>query len=563
MFSHIRMRRRLAIPVITALVALSTGGAADTEATTAPRKTTVTATIVNFDRSGPRPADQPHGAQVVKLDDAGNHVDAGADFITYLDGSYYLYGESAGCGFRFQFGQFCGFGVYQSPDLVHWTFRGRLLDPATSGFAQQTCRRNAATSCWGPMVVHNAKTGKYVLWFYIWSPPEDSRLPYVAEGDSPTGPFGTPRPATGIPPGDGFAPDIFVDSDGSAYLTSGRLQPPYPGCPIPFGCPFGLVVQKLNDTYTGGTGPVTTATRPPVSPQLESPSIIRHGDRYFLLTNPICAYCETQTNYLVADHPLGPWRDRNGNSYDPEHPTEFAPYPLSADSCGGQPFHVAHLPTWRGEEVNLYVSTLWYRSVNEGAANHYWAPLRFRDGLIEPLTCAARTTVPLARPVPVRPPPPLARNICLAGSGNSAAQTLTAPVSGRLRSVELPLYQKQRPASLGPDGLATEPLTVRLRNTRSNEQATATLPPDTVSWSPTRVRLDLPVAVRRGDRLTLSVSSATSQGCYESLYTNHDPYRAGRLTGTGDADLLTTSDSDLLFSARVDTAAGVVELGAA
>jgi beta-xylosidase len=292
------MRRRLAaIPVVAALVALNTTGAAATKTTTTETTTTETtttplttsATIINFDQSGPRPADQPHGAQVVKLDAAGNHLDAGADFITYFDGSYYLYGESAGCGFRFQFGQFCGFHVFQSPT---WS-TGR------SGASCST-RRPPARAAGAPMVVHNRKTGKYVLWFYTWSPPEDSRLPYVAEGDSPTGPFGTPRPAANIPPGDGFAPDIFVDSGGSAYLTSGRLQPAYPGCPIPSGCPFGLVVQKLNDTYTGGTGSVTTVTRPPISPQLESPSILHDGDRYYLLTNPICAYCETQTNLMAG-----------------------------------------------------------------------------------------------------------------------------------------------------------------------------------------------------------------------------------------------------------------------
>lgn len=69
--------------------------------------------------------------------------------------------------------------------------------------------------------------------------------------------------------------------------------------------------------------------------------------------------------------------------------------------------------------------------------------------------------------------------------------------------------------------------------------------------------------VRRGDRLVLSMSSATPQGCYESLYTVHDPYRAGRLTGTGDAASMTTVDSDLLFSARIETLAGVTEIGAA
>src|SRR5262249_49555741 len=88
------------------------------------------ATIVHFDRAAPRPQGYPHGAQVVKLDEEGNAIDAKADYITFFGDTYYLYGESYGCVYQFYpKPDFCGFRVYSSPDLVRWKPLGRFVDP--------------------------------------------------------------------------------------------------------------------------------------------------------------------------------------------------------------------------------------------------------------------------------------------------------------------------------------------------------------------------------------------------------------------------------------------------
>lgn len=79
-----------------------------------------TTTVTNFDAQG---------NQVVRFDTRGDAVDAHDGEIALFGGTYYLYGTSYDCGFAWQAtsSPFCGFKVYTSPDLVHWTDRGRLL----------------------------------------------------------------------------------------------------------------------------------------------------------------------------------------------------------------------------------------------------------------------------------------------------------------------------------------------------------------------------------------------------------------------------------------------------
>lgn len=536
---------------------------------------TSTAHIESFDQSAPRPAGYPHGAQVVKLDEDGNALDAKSDFITYFEGSYYLYGESYGCAYAFSpTPSFCGFGVYRSEDLVHWTSMGKILDPATSQLAEEDC---SAISCWGPVVVRNPTTHKYLLWFYRAIGAPTTQPLVVLEGSSPTGPWTNPS-YPNVPTG--FAQDIYVDQDGSAYLSWG-------------GPSTGIHVQKLNSTYTDVVGPATTVTLPGGSigspkcqppggltgpefenqnPELlaawkscgltESPSMTRNGNKYYLtFSNPICAFClGTETAYFVAENPLGPWYGAGGTpSYNPAEPGKFVGYTLSADTCGGQPFHIAHLPTSGGATVDLFAAVQWENSKNEGSANHYWEPLRFKHGLLEPLRCD-NANVPLAHRVEAGESPPLAINLAAVGAGTSLAQTFKATATGTIRSIELPLYKKTNPSKVfGEEGLVSSPLTLEL--SAPGGSATVSLSPEEVSWTPTRVTLQTIVPVRKGDTLTLSLNSATPAGRYATLFEDRNPYPGGRLTGSGEAASLVSPSSDILFKALESTSRGTVVIG--
>jgi len=550
---------------------------------------TTTALLVSFDKAAPAPAPMPlgprgypHGAQVVKLDVDGNAIDAHADYIAHFGHSYFLWGESYGC--TYEYSQFCGFRVYQSRDLMHWKSRGKILDPATSDFARRMCGPSP-TYCLGPVVIYNRPTHKYRLWFYrqgggvvdnIWN----------MESDSPLGPWVNPIKPAAFPPCHCVF-DIFQERSGTAYISYTVLQRGH----------FNLRTQRLNDSYTDAVGPATVVTDSAAGafdPQclatggftglafayetpeqidkwrncglLESTSMLRKGSRYYLTFGAICAYClGTDTSYFVARSPLGPWTGVGGSpSSDPAHPGVFHPYRLSNDTCGGQPFHVSHLPTADGRGMELFTTELWQNSRNEGNARSHWEQLRFtRDRLLAPLRCAQSAKVPLAEPVRVQPAPPKAVNICAAGSGNVLKQTLTAPVTGRLTSVDLSLYRRTRPSSVfgrfanAPEQQVTEPLTVELSN--GDKHVTRQVLPDAVPWSATRFTLALSLHVRRGDHLALSTSSPSPGGCYGTLFEAHNPYPAGHLIGHGGVAepavptaSLARPSTDLLFSASIE-----------
>lgn len=291
--------RRLAAFLAAALVGLALiaqvlAGPPARAASSAPSATghatraTPVATIVNGDSAG----------ATLRFDTAGNAIDAHDGGISEFGGTYYLYGTSYGCGFTWQGPgtPFCGFQVYSSTDLTHWTDRGPLFDASTATW-QQRC--NGSTyGCFRPHVIYDARTHRYVLWINSY----DNSVDYhVFTATRPTGPFteqaaptlaiNQGAPPTGVNNGD---ENLFVDQDGTAYLVYSDW--------IGGG---DLVIEQLSPDDLTGTGHyVRLNTR-----STEAPSLFRRGSRYYVTySDPNCGYCAgTGTSYLTASSPLGPW----------------------------------------------------------------------------------------------------------------------------------------------------------------------------------------------------------------------------------------------------------------
>ena len=136
-----------------------------------------TTTIVNFDAAG---------HQVTRYDTVGDAVDAHDGDLALFGDLYYLYGTRYDCGYTLGVTgtRFCGFGVYSSPDLVHWTDRGSLFD-ATGALWQGRCAP-PRYGCYRPHVVFNAGTGRFVLWVNGY---DNASGYHVFTAGSPTGPF--------------------------------------------------------------------------------------------------------------------------------------------------------------------------------------------------------------------------------------------------------------------------------------------------------------------------------------------------------------------------------------
>jgi hypothetical protein len=247
----------------------------------------------------PASADPDNTATIVngppgtfRFDVNGNAIDAHDGEIQRFGNTYYLYGTSYGCGYvRLEqpTTPWCGFKVYSSPDLVHWTDRGYLFDPTTADW-QARCD-SATLSCYRPHVAYDKATGKYVLWVNTY----DNSVDYhVFTGDTPVGPFAEVATPKLVYNGGGDM-DLFVDDDGTAYLahsiTSGN---------------YDIAVERLDASYTSGAG---QAVRLGMM-HTEAPSLFEHaGTYYMVISDPYCAYCAgTGASYVTAPTPLGPWR---------------------------------------------------------------------------------------------------------------------------------------------------------------------------------------------------------------------------------------------------------------
>jgi hypothetical protein len=256
------------VAALTAAVAIALVGPGHAAAATA-------STLVNFNSSG---------QQIVRFDTNGNAVDAHDGQLALFGDTYYLYGTSYDCGYRWQINSsFCGFKVYSSPDLVHWTDHGFVVQPYQCG------------DCFRPHVIYDPATGKYVLWTNDSSTaPGDFR---VYTSDSPTGPF-TQQALPKLAFSDcGWDFGLYQDpATGRGYM-------------VDTDCPDGakgLVVQQLNPDDLSADGQYTVIHMPD---PVESPAMFfRKGTYYITMSDPTCGYCTaTGTGYLTARSPLGPW----------------------------------------------------------------------------------------------------------------------------------------------------------------------------------------------------------------------------------------------------------------
>jgi len=449
------------------------------------------ATVVNFDANG---------NQVTKFTNTGEAVDAHDGEIAYFNGVYYLYGTSYGCGFAWNEKEapFCGFKVYASTDMVHWTDKGFLFDASTSVWQ---CRCDGSTyGCFRPHVIFNKQTKKYVLWVNVY----DNRVGFrVFTSTSPTGPFeeeaeptlavNNDAPAAGLNNGDH---DTFVDDDGTAYIayTDWRTG-------------GTIVIEELDKDYLSGTGKHIKAV---TDGKTEAPGLFkRKGIYYITYSDPNCGYCSgTGTSYRTAKSPLGPWS---------------AGIKISDNSCGGQPSFVSTLAL-ASDTVYLYGSDLWNNAAkNEALANFYWSPLEFDDnGAIRPMACVDQFQLVLDKaPDKAIKTKDTARILssgiagfhtrCGVDKDTQWLQSFTAIANGVLDEVSISTFKNGYPDAdlqLAIYALGTD------FELQGEALYTQSVPANTLKWSPNYFTFHPLTAVSENKRYAIVLKSATQQGCY-------------------------------------------------
>ncbi|MFC4038101.1 family 43 glycosylhydrolase [Dactylosporangium siamense] len=485
--------RRFALAIAAGVLVLS--GAA--LALPSPALAAHTTTIVNFDSNG---------NQVTRYDTAGNAVDAHDGDLALFGGVYYLYGTSYDCGYALNTNgtPFCGFKVYSSPDLVHWTDRGPLFDASTALW-QGRCAP-PRFGCYRPHVVRNAATGQYVLWVNGYDNPSGYR---VLTSTDPAGPFTEVAEPTLAVQGTGAGfnngdHDLFVDDDGTGYIAYTDIRGAGAGS-------HDQIIERLDATYTTGTGAYTRLG----STHTEAPSLFKRGGVYYYVYGPTCAYCTgTQTWYKRATAPLGTWT---------------APMSINANSCGGQPSFVAAIPTSTGTEY-LYGSDLWNGQNNEALANFHWAPLSFAgDGSISPFACSNSVTLTLTTGAAGAQLVPADRDSTggvdgyrtwcdISASLLRRTQSFVATRTGTLTSASYTTFQRG-PVNAG--------LTISIVTASGSPLYTTTVPASDIGWAPRNVTISPDVAVTAGTRYGIRVTSATTTGCYGLTYNDAAPYPSG------------------------------------
>lgn len=227
-------------------------------------------------------------------------------FVLKFNGEYYSYGTVPV--------RDCTMAVLHSQDLVHWRFVGDALAPGHERF-----------DCyWAPEVAY--RNGTFYLYYSAGGHEGEGHQLRVATAEAPTGPF--EDRGIVLVPREPFTIDAhpFCDDDGAWYLfySLDLLDGDRPGTSI--------VVDRLVD-MVALAGEQTTVVRPHAEWNLfqrqrnwlgriwdwytiEGAFVQKHAGRYYCFYSG-GAWREPNygVGYVVADHPLGPYRAESSGDF--------------------------------------------------------------------------------------------------------------------------------------------------------------------------------------------------------------------------------------------------------
>ncbi len=172
--------------------------------------------------------------------------------------------------------------VFSSENLTDWTDHGVILTQKDVPWADPN-----AFAMWAPDCVF--RDGKYYFYFPTKDKNGEKRIG-VAIGDKPAGPF-KPQPnyMDGVV---GIDPDVFIDKDGSAYMSWSRND--------------ALVMAKLKPDMLQIDGEIKALDYLPKKGLQEGPFMLERKGVYYL-TYPHVANKIERLEYATGSSPMGPF----------------------------------------------------------------------------------------------------------------------------------------------------------------------------------------------------------------------------------------------------------------
>lgn len=316
-------------------------------------------------------------------DDQGVHINAHGGGVMFHGGSYYWFGEHKIAGRGGNSAQ-VGVGCYSSTDLYNWKNEGVALavDERRSSEISRGCIIER------PKVIHNAKTGKFVMWFHL----EHRGKGYatartaVAISDKPTGPY---RFVKSYRPNHGEWPQnfdrrtttddkvdllkrdrrrgqmsrdmtVFVDDDGKAYHIGSAEEN------------YTLHISLLTPDYLGFTG---TYWRLFPGGHNEAPAICKHDGKYWMITSGCTGWDPNEARSFVADSIGGPWKQLPNPCVGPHPKGGMGP----EKTWGGQSTFLLPVHGKPGRFIAMF--DVW-RPRNPIDGRYLWLPVHFENGRI-------------------------------------------------------------------------------------------------------------------------------------------------------------------------------------
>ncbi len=326
-------------------------------------------------------------------DDRGKHINAHGGGILFHEGRYYWFGEHKG---ERSNAALVGITCYSSDDLYNWKYEG-------VAFTVSDDRENPVvkgSTIERPKVIHNARTGKFVMYFHLELKDRGYEAAHVAVAvsDRITGPYAllkhgrvnagvwpmnmteaqrnsslqpshfnqwwTPEWMAAIKDGLLVRRDLaggqmsrdmtlFLDEDGKAYHIYASEEN------------LTLHIAELTDDYLDHTG---NYVRVAPGGHNEAPAIFKKEGRYFMITSGCTGWEPNAARLLTANHILGPWTSH-------PNPARGKDAELTFHAQG-----TFILPVQGMKDAYIFMADRW-RPDHPVDGRYIWLPVLFKDGM--------------------------------------------------------------------------------------------------------------------------------------------------------------------------------------